>query len=147
MERFNFDESFGYLVSRANAAMRMNFNKAINELGIDATPEQWGILNAIKKNPGITQSQLSLITLKDKTNVTRMLDVLQKNNYIERKNDPTDRRSYKIFLTKEGDKLIKTISKAAEKVNIIAASSFNESEYLQLTELLNKLYYKMIEKL
>lgn len=147
MKKFSFNESFGYLVSRANAAMRMNFNKAISELGVEATPEQWGLLNAVKQKPGMTQSEIAEVSLKDKTNVTRMLDVLQKNNYIERRNDTSDRRSYKIFLTKDGEKLIKKISNAAIKVNKIAASSFSENEYTQLVNLLNKLYFTMAEKL
>ena len=78
MKEFNIEESFGYILSRTNSAHRNSFNKEIAKNGINASAEQWGILNVVKNNPGLTQKELAEKLYKDKTNVTRMLDVLEK---------------------------------------------------------------------
>lgn len=77
---FNINESLGFLISITNASIRTFFNRAIKKNGIEATAEQWGILNIVKESPGIIQNDIAGKSMKDKTNVTRILDLLEKNN-------------------------------------------------------------------
>jgi len=140
MGHFALDTSLGFLLSRTNASVRAALNRAIRENGIDATAEQWGILNVIEAAPGITQSGIAERTLKDKTNITRMLDALEKNRCIQRTSDETDRRLYRIFITRKGESLLKSLVPLAEGVNARAARGLSASELRDCAALLDRIY-------
>lgn len=69
------------------------------------TPEEFAILVRPWKENGIPQSKLTEKTLKDKTNVSKLIDRLAKKSLIEKKSTKTDQRNNYIFLTDRGVKL------------------------------------------
>ena len=140
---FNLAESLGFLVSGANASMRAGFNRAIGEAGIAATAEQWGVLNIVRASPGIIQSEIAERSMKDRTNVTRMLDLLEKNGHIERRADADDRRSYRIYITSSGEALLERLAPIADAVNMKAAKGLTAGERRLLGELLEKIHRNM----
>lgn len=142
---FDLAESLGFLVSGANASMRAGFNRAIGEAGIAATAEQWGVLNIVRSSPGIIQSVLAERSMKDRTNVTRMLDLLEKNGHIERRSDADDRRSYRIYITAAGVSLLDRLRPLAVAVNKKATRGFTGEESRLLTGLLKKIHANMSE--
>ena len=139
MNKFEFDDSLGYLVSKANAAMRGKFNKFIVELGLNSSSEQWGLLNVVKVNPGMTQKEIAAKIDKDKTNVTRMIDVLERDGRLKRESDPKDRRIFRIYLTEAGELLIKKLIPIADRVNKESSMELNSAEVVQLKILLKKI--------
>lgn len=141
---FDLTGSLGFLVGRANAAMRAGFNRAIAGAGIAATTEQWGVLNIVRASPGIIQSEIAERSMKDRTNVTRMLDLLEKNGHIERRADADDRRSYRIYITSSGEALLERLAPIADAVNMKAAKGLTAGERRLLGELLEKIHRNMI---
>jgi MarR family transcriptional regulator, organic hydroperoxide resistance regulator len=137
---FNLETSLGYLMGRTHASMRMSFNRAIKEAGIEATAEQWGLLNIIKASPGIIQSELAERSIKDRTNVTRMLDVLETGGYIRRARDARDRRAYRISITEKGSALLLRLVPLAIRTNEEAARGLGAKEIQALTDMLDILY-------
>ena len=101
----NFQESLGSLLSKANIYTRAYFNLLIKNKSLNITIEQWVLLSIVSQNPGITQTEIAKIGLKDKTNVMRILDVLEKNKLIVRQSDKNNRRIFKIYLTSNGEKI------------------------------------------
>lgn len=142
---FDLTESLGFLVSRANASMRAGFNRAIGEAGIAATSEQWGILNIVRSSPGIIQSEIAERSIKDRTNVTRMLDLLERNGHIERRSDANDRRSYRIYITAAGVSLLDRLLPLAAAVNQKATRGFTGEDLRLLTGLLKRIHANMSE--
>jgi MarR family transcriptional regulator, organic hydroperoxide resistance regulator len=138
--KFKLNKSLGFLLSKTNASMRIYFNKAIKENGLDATAEQWGLLNIIHEFPGIIQSNIAEKSMKDRTNITRMLDVLEKNRFIERKSDKDDRRLYRIYITDKGESLLKSLIPVAMSVNEKASYGLNKNELKIFIEILYKIY-------
>jgi MarR family transcriptional regulator, organic hydroperoxide resistance regulator len=138
--RFVFEESLGYLIGKTSASMKMSFNRLTKESGINATVEQWILLNTIHASPGITQSDIALKTGKDKTNITRMLDVLEKNGSIERKSDKSDRRVFRIFMTEKGESLLKKLIPLAVLTNEKAVTGLTKNEINIFKEILYKIF-------
>ncbi|MCX5829384.1 MAG: MarR family transcriptional regulator [Deltaproteobacteria bacterium] len=99
---FPLDESPSFWLYRAHtqgaAALRRDFLAA----GFDLTPEQWGIMTRIRDNEGISQSQLCEKTFKDRHNINRIINILEKRGYTERRPDEDDKRAYRLFLTESG---------------------------------------------
>ncbi len=128
MSNFNINDSLGYLIGQTNSLMRYQFNKMIKEKGFNTSVEQWGILNIVNAFPGITQSEIALKGRKDKTNITRMLDLLEKNGNIERKQTKKDRRQYNIYITDNGIKLLNDIIPISNEVNQQGSKGINKEE-------------------
>lgn len=102
---FSLDDSLGYIINRTAMRLKLELHRAFKTNGYDVTPEQWAILNRLWEQEGLSQVELADRTFKDKPNVTRMLDVLEKKNLIFRQRDQNDRRAFKVYLTEAGQQL------------------------------------------
>jgi DNA-binding MarR family transcriptional regulator len=139
-KNFRIDRSPGFLLSRANASMRSSFNSALNEKGIDATAEQYGLLSIINENPGTTQSDIGLKSGKDKTNVARMLKLLETRGSIKREKDPEDSRVFRIFITDSGRNLLKKMTPLAMDVNREALAGIDSGEITLFLAILDRIH-------
>lgn len=82
---------------------------------------QFNILNLLHLNrDGCTQVELSRLLIMHRSNITGLVDRLEKRGLLQRKDNPGDRRAYKVVLTATGRKLIEKILPdyydAAEKI-------------------------------
>ena len=79
--------------------------------GYDVTPEQFGVLARLSFEQGLNQTQLGERMLKDRHNMTRILNLLEKHGYIERRPDSSDRRIFRIYLTEGGSRIQKDLAR------------------------------------
>jgi DNA-binding MarR family transcriptional regulator len=76
----------------------------------DLSPSQFNILNVLHTEPeGLTQIELSRLLIMHRSNVTGLVDRLEQRGLIQRKDNPDDRRAYRVVLTAGGRKLIEKI--------------------------------------
>ena len=105
MGNFIFENTIGYTINRTAIRMRNELWKKFKEKGFDITIDHWIVLNRLWDEDGWTQSELAMMTYKDKANITRILDAMAKRDLIERKPDLNDRRVFRVHLTEKGKKL------------------------------------------
>jgi DNA-binding MarR family transcriptional regulator len=96
------DESLGFSIYRVHTQGTNALRRAFQAAGYDVTPEQWGVLARLRDKEGTNQTQLGEKALKDRHNITRILNLLEKRRYIERRPDKADKRVYRVFLTAAG---------------------------------------------
>ena len=96
------DDSLGFWIYRIYAQASNHLRRTFQAHGYDCTPEQWGVLTRLRDEEGVNQSRLGARTFKDRHNIARILDLLEKRRLIERRSDADDRRAYRVFLTPEG---------------------------------------------
>ncbi|TET34545.1 MAG: MarR family transcriptional regulator [Planctomycetota bacterium] len=83
----------------------------------------------------LTQTDLSRMLFVDKSNVTGLIDGLEKNGLLKRNRVEGDRRSYHITLTPKGQSLIQKMEKRyREKVSQVM-SAFSSREHALLSRL------------
>ena len=104
------DESLGFWVYRVHIQGTNALRRAFQAAGYDVTPEQWSVLARLREREGANQTQLGEKTLKDRHNITRILNLLEKRGYIERRTDETDKRVCHIFLTKAGRAVLEKLT-------------------------------------
>ena len=76
----------------------------------DLSPSQFNILNLLRRQgQGLTQVELSRELIMHRSNVTGLIDRLEKRNLVMRKPMVEDRRVWRICLTPNGRKLIARI--------------------------------------
>ncbi|OPX89876.1 MAG: Transcriptional regulator SlyA [Pelotomaculum sp. PtaB.Bin104] len=136
--KYIIEESLGFIISRTNQKLSNYLTRKFKPY--DITPEQWGLLNRLWKKDGISQKELSEITIKDQTTVTRILDKLERKGFIKRQTCPNDRRSYLIFLTDTGRNLEDQLVSIAYEVLNEALQGISEKEIKQLKVLLNRIF-------
>lgn len=111
-----------YTIDRTYRQKQNMAQKRFAERGMDITPEQWVLLKIVTQYKGITQVELAQKAVKDTASITRILDILERKEFLKREQDSNDRRKYIITATQKGYKyvddnldFIKTIRKDALK--------------------------------
>jgi DNA-binding MarR family transcriptional regulator len=131
------EDSLGFQVNRTANAMKSRFNNFLKSYNL--TSEQYVIMKSVQENQDITPTQLSEITLKDKTTITRMIDTLVKNEMLIRTPKPNDRRAYQISWSKKGEKVMDEILPITGDIIKKLSSQFDKKDL--------KTFFKMLETL
>jgi len=114
-----------------------NFQKELKKFNI--TPDQYIILNLIKKHQGFNQKNLAKTSNKNQAVITRILDKLENTELITRRSSHDDRREFLIYLTDEGEDLHGKASKTLQRAFHEIWDSFSLDELKELKLLLKKL--------
>lgn len=100
------DSAFAYYFSRTDRLLRLHFSKLMSDHETDLTVEQWFLLNRLSLFKSVSQTDLVDKTFKDRPNITRLLDGLEKKGLVVRQDNPDDRRKFTISITKAGKSLL-----------------------------------------
>lgn len=143
MANFKFDDSLGYVINRTALRLKHELHLAFITHGYDITPEQWSILNRLWEQEGLSQVELADKTFKDKPNVTRMLDVLERRGLVFRQKDENDRRIFKIYLTEAGKSLEEKLGPLASEVLERGQRNLTNEDIEYLRKALNTIYHNL----
>jgi DNA-binding MarR family transcriptional regulator len=132
------EKSIGFIIYRTALAMKATLQRTLKEQGLDITPEQYGILHVLQEEAGLSQKEIGNILFKDKPNISRMLDALERKGLIFRQ--PIDRRKFAIFLTEAGRKLAAEILPIGLQLGEQAIKGLLVRELEALESMLNKIY-------
>jgi DNA-binding MarR family transcriptional regulator len=102
----SLDNAVAFIIERTGRLLRYNLARLLRESGSDISPEQWFILFRLHEHPAVSQGELADRTLHDHPNITRLLDGLERRNFVRRTSDPTDRRRTLISLTDDGQRFV-----------------------------------------
>jgi DNA-binding MarR family transcriptional regulator len=76
----------------------------------DLSPSQFNVLNLLHFSPrGLSQVELSRELITHRSNITGLVDRLEKRGLLERRSVAGDRRAYRVVLTQSGTRLMKSI--------------------------------------
>lgn len=103
------EPSVFYLVNKTALFLKMSGLQFFKEKNFAITPEQASILHILYQEDGISQRQLGKTALKDRPNITRLIDILEEKKFVYRELDPQNRRIFKVFITEEGKKQVESI--------------------------------------
>jgi DNA-binding MarR family transcriptional regulator len=100
----------GYMLRRAQLAVFQDFARVHAQHGI--RPAQYAALTIIERNPGLKQKDVGEALGIKRANFVAMCDELEGLGLAERRQIPTDRRSYALYLTRKGKALLKKLHPA-----------------------------------
>jgi DNA-binding MarR family transcriptional regulator len=102
------------------------------------TGQQFNILRILKgQHPkSISATELKLRMLDKNSDVTRLLNRLEKKEHITKRNCESDRRATDIFITDQGLGLLNNLSNNQDKLDHVL--KLNEEEAKSLSDLLDK---------
>ncbi len=96
----------GSLIFITGTLIRGLSSQTFTEKGFELTPDQYVILYLLLENEEIVyQRQLAEIMLKDRANISRIIDIMHQNGLVEKIPDSNGRKIYKLVVTEKGKKL------------------------------------------
>lgn len=104
----------------------------LKEEQIPLSREQWSVMAVLWKEDGCTQQRLADVTHRDRPGITRLLDNLQKEGFIERRAHETDRRTNRIFLTAKGKSVQGNVVRALTKTVEAATKNIGNAQLSNL---------------
>jgi len=122
-----------------SAAIKDGLRKEFLKNGYDITIDNFAILSRLWKQDNLSQQQLCELTCKNKSNLTRILDTMEKKDMIIRKPNPTDRRSFSIELTNYSYSLKDSITLIAQEYSDKIFDTITETDIENLNHIFSKL--------
>jgi DNA-binding MarR family transcriptional regulator len=134
---------FGFLIHDVSRLRRVVVDRSLKPLGI--TRSQWWVLAFLSRRDGMKQTALA-----DDLDLTRvaiggLLDRMESGGFVERRADASDGRARRVFLTKAGAKLVTTIRKSVERVELEILAHISEDDLSQAAATLVALKESLLE--
>jgi DNA-binding MarR family transcriptional regulator len=136
---FPKEQSPARVIFRAAVLLKLGLTRAFEDNGFNVTLEQWGLLTNLLENEGIYQSALAEKTLKDRHNITRILNLLEKARLVRREAHPTDKRCQRVFLTDEGKEVQAELLPVVIGVLAKAFEGLSQQDLVQMTRILGRI--------
>lgn len=108
----SFEDSFGFILSDISRLARNEFDRRVRALRV--TRAQWLVLMHLARRPGCTQSELADAMQMQKITVGRHAERLVRAGWVERRDDASDARAYRVYLTRRAERLIGKLGTIAE---------------------------------
>ena len=127
----------GYLVRRLHQIHSAIFLEECQEFSVTAV--QYGLMTALRANPGSDQKTLGAEVGLDRTNVADVVERLAERGLVARRRSTTDRRSNLVVLTPGGKKLVDamygSMQRAQERLLAPLAPDFRPAFLAMLVDL------------
>ncbi|WP_250464834.1 MarR family winged helix-turn-helix transcriptional regulator [Microbulbifer litoralis] len=123
--------------------LRRNFDRRAKAHGLSRS--RWQVLWHLAKEEGQKQAELAERMDVAPISLARQIDKLQEEGLVERRQDPEDRRCFRIFLTAAAEPALEILRGLARQTRKQALVGFSGDEIKQLQELLERLKKNLVE--
>lgn len=132
-------ETIFYTIESTIKEYRKYSQKKLSNEVDDMTIDQGMILAFLDKYPDKTQKEIAAMAFKDSASMTRMLDLMEKKNYLKRSINETNRRRFNIKITTKGKQVLETLAPIIMNNRQNALKNISEEEIIQLESILQKI--------
>lgn len=117
--------------------LRRNFDRRAKQHGLSRS--RWQVLWHLAKEEGLKQAELAERMEVAPISLARQVDNLEQEGLVERRQDPEDRRCFRIYLTGAAQPALNVLHGLAGKTRAQALDGFSLDEVDQLRGLLGRL--------
>ena len=142
----NYRKITGAMLVAAGVYTRIYSRQCFKNNNFDITPEQFVIIEVLMHHDGLYQRQLSEITLKDRPNITRIINILEKGGYVERRSDKNKRKVFKIYLTQKAKDIFPLLQKVTQDYRKVMAEGIKKEELEICLKVLNQVLQNLLDK-
>jgi len=118
---------FGYTIADMTRLLRRVFDRRAAHLGL--TRAQWRALKLVGRTPGLSQAQLAEELDMEPIAVGRVLDRMQAAGFIERRNDPNDRRCWRLYPVGETPAAMIEMKAIADRLNDEVLEGISDEDF------------------
>jgi MarR family transcriptional regulator for hemolysin len=119
------DEPFGRKMDKIGRMFQVKLQDDLSYLDIERS---FYPLLLIEAGNGITQQELATKLNCDKVQVVRIIDYLSSNGYVERVQNPNDKRKYELAITPKANSYLPDIKKSISCITSTAMQGLSEEQ-------------------
>lgn len=106
---------------------------------VDITLDQWGVLGLLYESDApMSQTHLANMMVKDSPTVSRILDVLCRQELVVRQPDKEDRRKFKLRISDQGKRTVEAASPIVSEARKQLFKGVSKDELRTLNEIIEK---------
>lgn len=128
-----------YLLEEAIKEYRRFCQQQIEAVIPDITVDQCLVLIVLDKKPYLSQKEIATLIFKDAASVTRMIDLMVRNGFLDRTMNTRDRRKFNLCITSKGRRALRKLEPAIRLNRETALQGFSEKETTELYRSLQKI--------
>ncbi len=143
MTNFEPFNHFGFLTIRISRLIDISLDEKIKSKGYHFPTSCVGILADLWNKDGVSQKELGSSMIKMKSSVTKMLEALENEKMIVKRNDSKDRRKRLIFLTEKGRDFQSDLEEKSKQFELSLMNESNKEEIIIAKNVLKIFYNKL----
>src|SRR5438445_4292089 len=124
--RGSVDMNFLFTLGEVQRMMRAYADRQAARYGI--TRAQWAVLAKVERTEGLKQSELAEQMEMQPITLTRLIDKLCDNGWIERRGDDNDRRVNRLYLRKAARPLLRKLAGPRSELTATAVHGSNPTD-------------------
>ena len=140
MDKNIYTKPIGYLLERTTRVVKLNFHKCFKDMNIDITPEQWVVMDSLYQKNDQSQKNLANDSFKDAPTISRIINVLEKKNWVARKASAKDKRMHLIHQTDEGKRITEMLHIEITKLREQGWKDLSQEDYDIFTRIINQVF-------
>lgn len=133
-----FERSPGFLLYDIARLLSRRYDRRVRRL--ELTRAQCRVLFQLARNEGMNQACLADQLDIEPITLTRLIDRMETAGWVERRNDPADRRAKTLFLTQRAWPILDISWAVAKDVREESLSGLSEEERATLMSLLDRIH-------
>ena len=130
MARDSVDKNLLFTVGELARLVRAYADRQAARYGI--TRAQWAVLTKVERFEGMNQSELAEQMEMQPITLTRLVDRLCDNGWIERRDDESDRRVNRLYLRKAARPLLAKLNGLRSEITATALEGISPSDAVRL---------------
>ncbi|SON57102.1 Salmolysin [Hartmannibacter diazotrophicus] len=138
------EPTLGYLLHDTTRLMRRRFDRIAGTSGL--TRAQWQVLAVLWRDEGINQTAIADRLDLEPISVCRLVDRMETAGWVERRQDPTDRRARLVFMTEAARPAFTEMKALGSGIFDEMMAGFTEEERDQLMTLLKRCHANLTER-
>ncbi len=127
--------------------MKRQVFKLIADYKLKITPDQWVVMYYLWQENGLSVGEIARRSKKDFANVTRIVDKLEKMEYVAKRKSKKDSRISNVFIQPKADEIKADIQNCWKQASDIALLEVSEQEQQQLMKILGKIEKNILESI
>ena len=129
--------SVGFMLSQLGLATSSRFGQIVGTLGLE--PRHYALLRAVRGRDGQSQQAVADRLQIPPSTMVALVDHLERQGWLERRPDPTDRRTRQLHLTRRGGQVLDRATQLGDNWEHQICAGLSSAERDQLLGLLRRI--------
>ena len=129
--------SVGFTLSQLGLATSSRFGQLVGTLGLE--PRHYALLRAVRGRDGQSQQAVADRLQIPPSTMVALVDHLERQGWLERRPDPTDRRTRRLHLTRHGGQVLDRATQLGDSWEQQICAGLSSAERDQLLGLLRRI--------
>jgi len=127
----------GFALADVTRLLRTVYDLRLSGKGLSGA--SWRVLAYLYREDGLTQTKLAELLEVSRPAIGQMIDRLEASGFVERRADPSDRRSWGVFLSQQSHAKVEEFLVASRAIETECFRPFTEKDIVIMADLINRL--------